>query len=74
MWFTASERTAAVHICRSHCPVLRDCLEALQRIRISHGVMAGYAFAADGVRMTTWGVGQGVKVCGPDCQAYRKEQ
>lgn len=74
MWFTGADRTAAVHICRSHCPVIRNCLEALQSTEISYGVMAGLAFAADGVRMTSWGAGQGVKVCGPYCRAYRKEQ
>jgi hypothetical protein len=74
LWFTGSERTAAVHICRNHCPVIRDCLEALHGTEISYGVMAGLAFAADGVRMTAWGVGKGAKACGSYCKAYRKEQ
>lgn len=72
MWFTASLRSAAVHICRQHCPVVNDCYEALQYTRIAFGVMGGQAFAADGVPMTSWGVGKSAEVCGPYCRAFRR--
>jgi hypothetical protein len=73
LWFTGGDRTTAVHICRAHCPVIAACREALQRTEISYGVMAGMAFAGDGVRMKKWGSGKSVGVCGPGCRAYRKE-
>ena len=74
MWFTASDRIGAVHICRSHCPVVEECHSALSRTWITHGVMGGVAFDDAGVPMKKRGSGKAVKVCGPYCRAYRKEQ
>lgn len=71
MWFTGETRTAAVHICLAHCPVIRDCREWTETATVCSGVAGGQAFGADGAPMTTWGGGQDVKVCGPACRPYR---
>jgi hypothetical protein len=74
MWFTSADRVAAVHICRHHCPVVKECHTAIVPGATTSGVMGGVAFDDDGEPMKKWGSGKAAAVCGPDCRAYRKEQ
>jgi len=72
MWFNSAERGFAVHICRRHCRVIKECSKALQHTEISYGVMGGVAFGDHGIPLTRNGTGKTAAVCGPYCRVYRK--
>ncbi len=72
LWFDASFRTSAVHICRAHCPVVRECHEWAAGALIVSGVAGGLAHGDNGEAMTSWGNGKDATRCTPSCRAFRR--
>lgn len=73
LWFTDNTRSAAVHICRSHCPVMEECNAWAVGARFVGGVAGGVAYGHEGVALRSWTNGQDVTVCRSWCWTYRKE-
>lgn len=74
LWFTESTRTAAVHICRFHCPVLKECQAWAVTAVVISGVAGGVAYGHTGAPMRYWANGDDVKLCRGWCWTYRKEE
>lgn len=51
LWFTDSLRAEAMHVCRTHCPVVEQCYRDALRNRPKAGVQGGQAWSAKGTPM-----------------------
>lgn len=71
-WFDSKFRTAAVHICRAHCPVVEQCNAWAQTAVVCGGVAGGIAFGDNGELLLRNGLGQSARICTPECRPYRQ--
>ncbi len=54
VWFEAKTRTEAMHICRTHCPVVEKCLRDALECPPKDGVQGGVAFNNDRKPYPAW--------------------
>lgn len=72
LFFIRSERHAALHICRYHCPVAMSCYRESKRLFNVEVVIGGRAYGASGeLLVKTEGAGE-VRPCNQYCRAIER--